>query len=192
MLTSLLAERPLLLSLMLGVVAAGLGYGWLQSGKRTALLAAVIAIAMIPAAWIIAANWVTDREQIERLLYEIAAAVEANDHERAIAVIGDEKLRRRAATELQNYEFTEASVQRVRRIEVIPGTFLPEAEVELTVKVTIGHRGLDVRGMTIPRRLLLRLEKRSTADGSGNWVVVDYQHGPIAGGSDAFSTITRP
>ena len=37
----------------------------------------------------LAENWETDREQIETLIYEIADAVEQNDHETAVAVIAD-------------------------------------------------------------------------------------------------------
>ncbi len=192
MLTTLLAERPLLLSLMLGVVAAGAIYGWLQTGKRAALLVAGIAVALIPVAWVVAERWVTDREQIEQMLYDVAEAVESNDHERAAEVIADEQLRQRAIAELRHYEFSHASIRGIRRLEVRGGTFPPEADVELNVKVVVSRHGMQIRDMTILRRLLLKLEKHGAGGDPGRWVVVDYQHGPIAGGADSYSTIAVP
>lgn len=197
MFTTLLAEQPLVLSLMLGVFAGGLLYGWLQSGSRGALAAGSVALALIPVAWVVAANWETDREQIERLLYDVAEAVRDNDHDRALALIGDQRIRRRAEAELRRYEFSDASIRSVRRIELIPGSFPPEADVEMVVKATLSGSGLQGQSMTIPRRIMLRLEKRDAsftpggAGDSGRWVVIDYQHGPLTG-TDAFSTLPSP
>lgn len=197
MFTTLLAEQPLVLSLMLGVFSAGLLYGWLQSAGRGVLAAGLVALALIPAAWVVAAKWETDREQIERLLNDVAEAVRDNDHERALALLGNERLRRRAEAELTRYEFTDASIRRVRRIELIPGSFPPEADVEMVVRATLSGRGLQGQRMTIARRILLRLEKResSRARGQsaddGRWVVLDYQHGPLSG-TDPFSTLSSP
>ena len=190
--TSLLAERPLVLSLLLGVLACGSLWGWLQTGQRPALAVGLVAFAGIPLVWVIAAYWVTEREQIVALIHEVAANVEANDHERVLAVIGHPQLRRRAETELQNFDFSQATVQRIRRIDVIDGTFPRQADAELLVKVTVVQHGGQLGQITVPRRLMLKLEKRGDAGVPQDWVVIGYQHGPPGGGGDPFSSRSVP
>lgn len=180
---TLLAEQPLLVSIMLGVLSAGLFYGWLQSGKRAAAICGAVAALLIPLAWLLASSWETEREQVEAMIYAAADAVENNDFERVYQFIGDEATRERARTELPNYEFTIADVNRIRRIDLIEGTYPPEADVDMSVKATVSHRGGRFHDVRVPRRLILRLEKRGD-----NWTVVDYQHMPIAGGPDNFTT----
>ena len=87
--TTLLAEQPLLLSLLLGVLAAGLVYGWLQTGKRGVGIAGLVVLVLIPIAWFVSNAWVTDRERIRELIFETADAVETNDIDRAVLVIGN-------------------------------------------------------------------------------------------------------
>ncbi len=53
---TLLAEQPLILSLMLGVLAVGLIYGWLQTGTKAVGLCGLIVAALIPVAWVIASR----------------------------------------------------------------------------------------------------------------------------------------
>lgn len=181
---ALLAEQPLLVSLMLGAFAVGLIYGWLQTGKKEAAVAGLFAASLIPVAWVIASRWETDREQIESLIYEIADAVERNDHEAAIRVIGDPQTKAHARQELSNWTFELARVNKISSIDIIEGTFPPEADVNMSVKVDVTGRG--VRNMRVPRRLILKFEQRDAG-----WVVTDYRHMPIAGGPDQYSTPAR-
>lgn len=181
---AMLAEQPLLVSLMLGTLAAGLIYGWLQTGKRGAAVAGLVAASLIPVAWIMASRWETDREQIETLIYEIADAVEQNDHEAAVKVIGDPNTKAQARQELKNWTFDLADVNKISSIDIIEGTFPLEADVNMSVKVNVTGRG--VRSMRVPRRLLLKFEKWDEG-----WVVTDYRHMPIAGGPDQYSTPAR-
>ena len=181
---AMLAEQPLLVSLMLGTLAAALIYGWLQTGKKAAAVAGLVLALLIPVVWVIASRWETDREQIESLIYEIADAVERNDHEAAVKVIGDPETKAQALQELRNWTFDLADVNKISSIDIIQGTFPLEADVNMSVKVNVSGRG--VRSMRVPRRLILKFEQRD-----GDWVVTDYRHMPIAGGPDQYSTPAR-
>lgn len=178
---ALLAEQPLLVSFMLGTLGFGLIYGWLQTGKTAAAVGGFIVVSLIPIAWVVASHWQTDREQIESLIYEIADAVERNDHEAAVRVIADPITKARARQELSNWTFNLARVNKIASIDIIQGTFPLEADVNMSVKVNVTGRG--VRDMRVPRRLILKFEQRDDA-----WLVTDYQHMPIAGGPDQYST----
>jgi hypothetical protein len=184
---TLLAEQPLVVSLMLGTLAVGLIYGWLQTGKKAAAVAGLIAVLLIPAAWVIASKWVTDREQIETLIYEIADAVERNDHVEAVRVISDPKTKAQARQELNQWTFSLAAVNRIRSINIIDGSYPLEADVDMSVKVRVSHVKGSIRDQPVPRRLILTLEK--SEDG---WLVTQYRHLPIAGGPDRYSTVPRP
>ena len=182
--TRVLAEQPILLSVLLGLMAAGCLYGWLQSGRRGAALAGLFLLALIPVAWIIAANWETDREQITKLLRQTAAAVERNDFESVYEVIHPDlqSVRRRARAELPQYEFQEAKIASIRKIEPILGAEPAEMNVDLNVSVTVTHRGGTLAETKLPRRLLLRMQKLDQ-----RWYVTEYTHQPLVGGPDAYS-----
>jgi hypothetical protein len=179
---SLLAEQPLILSLMLGVLAVCLIYGWLQTGKKELAAIGLTLAALIPVAWVIAANWVTDRERIEVLIYETADAIKNNDHERALNLIADTSIRDRARGELGNFVFDEARVTKIREIKLVDGTFPQEADVDLYVKIVVSQRTGGLQDQNVPRRLMLRLQK----EGDG-WVITDYDHMSPVGGPDVYS-----
>ena len=182
----LLAESPILISVMLLAIAAGMIFGWLQTGKRQTLWVALCSLLLIPVAHWIAARWETDREQIENLLYELAEAVQENDVERAVRVIGDSDMQARARTELLRYRFDMAAINKVRSIRIIEGTFPQEADVELSVKVDVSDRQGRFTRVRVLRLLLLKMEQRGSS-----WFVTDYQHFPITGQPDAASQISN-
>ncbi|MGI9474661.1 MAG: hypothetical protein ACR2NZ_24225 [Rubripirellula sp.] len=177
--TKLLAEQPLLVSLMLGAVAAGLIYGWLQTGKKATGVIGLVFLMLIPFAWVLASNWQTDREDIEALIYEIADAVEQNDHEVAVSVIADPQIQSRARSELQNWTFEMADVNSLSSIEMLQNAVPPEAEVDMSVKVRVSRNSGGIRNVQVPRRLQLRLQKLG-----GKWRVTEYRHMPLIGGPD--------
>ncbi len=133
-----------------------------------------------------ASRWETDREQIESLIYSIADAVERNDVETAVQIIGDPTTRDRARVELSRFTFDMAAVNKIRSIDVIEGTFPQEADVDMSVKVDVSHNSGQFRKLRVLRRLLLRLEKSDDT-----WVVIDYRHSPITGQPDQYSTIAE-
>jgi len=191
----LLAERPLIVSLLLAVLAVGFLYGWLQSGRKPLAIVGLLLLACIPAAWWVADHWVTDRERIRLLVHQTADAVEANDHAEVLKVIGDQATREQAAAELPRYTFTRADVGSIRDIAIIETTYPTTAEVELTVSVEVS--GGSLRDVRVVRRLFLTLEKReggarqngtTPADETADWVVTAYEHRPLLGDADGFTT----
>ncbi|EMI58497.1 hypothetical protein [Rhodopirellula sallentina] len=190
----LIAEQPMITALMLAVLAAALLFGWLQTGRKQLAIIGLVCLLLIPVAWFVSDWWVTDREQIARLIHETADAIEANDHEKALAVIGDPSTRQQAAAELPQWIFTQADVGSIRRIRVIENTAPEQADVDMIVKVEVSSKRGGLQNIRVPRRLLLTFEKRSTNRNktSGGWVVVSYQHLPVVGGPDGFSTSAGP
>ncbi|TWU03127.1 hypothetical protein [Neorhodopirellula pilleata] len=187
--SELLAESPLVVSIALGVLSAALIYGWLQTGKKPLAIIGLVLAVCVPLAWVIAENWVTDRERIEQLIHEVADAVEANDHPRALSVIGDESTRRQAAGELPQWEFSQADVGNIRSIRVIENTLPVQAEVEMTVKVTVSSKRGSIQNISVPRRLNLTFEKRGLdSSDHGGWVVTGYRHFQIVGNADGFTS----
>jgi ketosteroid isomerase-like protein len=183
----LLAEQPLLLSILLGAVSASLIYAWLQTGKKPAAVGGVIVALLIPVAWIVASQWHTDREAIEALIHKIADAVERNDVDTAVQIIGDPATQARARMELSKYVFDMAAVNRIRSIDIIDGAVPLEADVDMSVKIDVSSRSGQLRNIRVLRRLLLRFEKTDDS-----WVVTDYRHMPITGQPDQYSNLSDP
>ena len=180
----LLAEEPLIVSLMLGAMGFGLLYGWLRSGNKKIALTGLVFVALIPLAWFIANRVETDREHIQRLLHALADAVQRNDHDTAVAAIANPELEERARRELQNWTFDLAKDTQINKIRVIEDTFPPQADIEMMVKVKVSGRGSNaIQNAQIPRKLLLTMEKEGD-----DWLITEYQHLPILGGPDKYST----
>ncbi|WP_404309087.1 hypothetical protein [Neorhodopirellula lusitana] len=191
--TELLAESPLIVSLMLGVLAIGLLYGWLQTGKKPLAAAGLLVALCVPAAWAISENWVTDRERIEMVIHQLAIAVESNDHDTALAIIADEATQRQAAAELPQWIFSEAKVGSIRSIDITNDMDPAQADVDMTVKVQFSSKRGGMQNIRVPRRLLLTFEKRGDNDSIyGGWVVIRYRHLPIVGNADGYTTTPIP
>ncbi|MEP2310840.1 hypothetical protein, partial [Rhodopirellula bahusiensis] len=170
--TQLLAEQPLVISIMLGVLAAALIYSWLQTGKKALVISGLVCAALIPLAWVIAGNWVTDEERIETLIYDVAQAVEEERYDDVVELIGAEKTKAQAGTELQRYEFEVAKVGNIRSIKMVQGAVPPQANVDMTVKVTVSEKRGSIKNVSIPRRLMLTFEKSGDPKAAhGGWVV---------------------
>ena len=184
---SLLAEQPLLVSILLGLFAVTLVYGWLQTGKKAAAILGLLTLLLIPLAWVVASYWVTDREAITEVIDQTADAVERNDHAAVLEVIGDSQTRQQAEVELPNYIFNFARVNKIRSIHLIEGTFPPEADVDMSVKVSVSDKRGRLGNLEGPRRLILRFQKIDD-----RWLVMDYRHLPIVGGPDGFSAVSQP
>ncbi|MEM6777158.1 MAG: hypothetical protein AAF670_05850 [Planctomycetota bacterium] len=189
--TELIAERPLAVAFMIGLLGVAMLYGWLQSGKRPLAITGLLMLVLAPLAYGISERIVTDRERIEQLIYRTADAVEANDHDAVLALIDDEPTRRQAAMELPRYEFTLADVASIREITILEGTSPLRAEVDMNVKVVVSDRRGSLKNIRVPRRLMLTLQERpGSVDGQREptWVVTGYQHMPIVGQPDGFTT----
>lgn len=187
--TQILAEQPLVLSILLGVLAIGLIYGWLQTGMKSLAIAGLVCAALIPVAWVIASNWVTDEERIEKLIYDVAKAVEEERYDEVLELIGADQTKSQAGAELPRYEFDEAKVGSIRSIQMIEGTSPPQANVDMLVKVVVSEKRGSIKNVSVPRRLMLTFEKSGDPNAKhGGWLVIKYAHMPPVGKPDAYST----
>ncbi len=72
----------------------------------------------------------------------------------------------------------------INKIRVIGDTYPPQADIEMMVKVKVSGKGSNaVQNAQIPRKLLLTMEKEGD-----EWLITEYQHLPIIGGPDKFSS----
>lgn len=177
---SIIAEQPIVLCIGLAVLGIALLFGWLQSGRRALVIAGVVAFVMMPIGWWVSHQWVTDREQIRKIILTTAAAIEANDPAEATKIIADQRYQTMALTELPRYRFEEAKMTGERRIEIDDDSLPLTAEADIVVRVKLVGSGFGE--ITIPRRLILGFQKFD-----GDWKVMSYQHLPIVGKADAYS-----
>lgn len=182
---TLIAEQPLILALLLGVIAAAILWGWLQSGKKAALIAGLAVLALIPIGWYVSSVWVTDREQIQAAIESTAQAVRDNDFDRALQIIEPQQraLLSSARADLSRFHFREARVNQIRTIQMLEGGGAPEAEVDLTVTVVVSDQHGTFTDTRVIRRVLLSFRKST----DGNWYVYHYNHMAPIGATDAYS-----
>jgi hypothetical protein len=185
---TLIAEQPLMMAILLGVIAGAALFGWLQTGKRESMWVGLVFLILIPISWVVSERWVTDREQILDAVYATADAVKRNDFDAAIEVIEprQRELIAAAKADLSRFRFTEARVNKMRSIEMVQGSDPPEAEVDISVSVKVSDKSGQFQDFPVLRRVVLRFRK---AD-DGKWYVYNYTHMPIAGAPDMYSPNT--
>ena len=171
---TLIAESPALVAIGLGVLGLGFMYGFLQTGNKLLLGIGMVLLILIPIEFVVADHWVTDREALREVIRTTATAVETNDFETAVAVIGNQAVRQRALQELSRFRFREARVTGERKIEAEEISGLKTAETDLNVMVDVSGGG--VGSIRAPRRLILQWEHRG-----GKWIVTDYRHTAVVG-----------
>ena len=182
---TLIAEQPLMMAVLLGVIAGAALFGWLQTGKRESMWVGLVFLILIPISWVVSQRWVTDREQISAAIYATAEAVKRNDFDAAVQVIEPQQraLIASAKADLSRFRFTEARVNKLRSIEMVMGSEPPEAEADLSVSVTVSDKSGQFQDIRVPRRVVLRFRKSD----SGQWHVYNYTHMPIVGVPDNYS-----
>ena len=176
-----IAEQPIVVSVVIGGIGLMLIYAWLQSGVKALLVAGGLVLALIPVEWWMAGTIVTDREAIRRMIHDTAAAVEANDFDTALSVMPNGLEKAKAAAELSRFQFEEARMtgERAINVEHFAGAVTAEADINVRVRVT----GRGIGTLNVPRRLVLDLEKRGD-----RWMVVGYRHLPPVGPADSQSS----
>ena len=165
----------LLVLMFLVVAAILLAAMWVATARREPLWGAALVILLVPLLWLVERMVVTDREEVEATLHEIAADVKSNNRAAVLAHIhsGAPSLKQRAQAEIHNYTFTECKVNKLHSIEVNAADDPPSAEAQFNVYVS-GTFILGNQTFTgdAPRRIVLKLRKES----DGRWRVEDYAH----------------
>jgi uncharacterized protein YchJ len=169
----MLLESPLTVVLV-GMFLAGIaGFVWTQQGSKW-LLGTAIGLVALTAVLTLCSLWIeTDRETLTQSLHDVASALQRNDRQYVIARIHPKATEavQRAKTELQNYNFTEARVTRIKSIAIDDASAVAEFNVVVNLK-EIGRK--------IPRFVKVYFMKND-----GRWLVRDYEHqDPTAGFRD--------
>jgi hypothetical protein len=169
--SELLYESPLIVGftgLALTIIALVV---WIKGGFRNALYTACVLAVLTVVLLFLNLNIQTDREQIDQLLHDVAAAVQRNDLPTTLSYIHPNAVEglQRAKNEMPKYEFTEARITGIKSIEVKPKLNPPLAVAEFYVAVSLNSGGRQVNG--IRRFVRATLTKRD-----GRWLVSDYEH----------------
>lgn len=179
---TILAEQPLMIAIMIGVFTAGLAYAWMQTGDKRLALASLVTLILIPGAFYVADAITTDREKILAAIHTTVNAVQDNDFETAVQVIGDKGTRARALVELPNYEFNSIGVRNIQ-IKMVQGSLPQEAAVDLDATVVASQVRGGFKNQRVPRRVILTFQKQPDE----SWLVTDYTHKPLIGPADNFT-----
>ncbi len=164
-----LLEQPLPTLVMGVVLAAALIMGFLKTGQKSLLFATLAVVALAVGLLIAERMVVTDREQVEQVLFEIAQAVERNDMDGALRHVSpDAPGVEHARSELGRIQFQEVDIKPNLEIQVAPDRIPATAEARFNVVVT-ANVGLGVS--RYPRYVEVTFEKQGD-----RWVVRDYSH----------------
>ena len=161
---------------LLTVVLTG---SWLKTGYLCLLIGAIVSALLAIGLAVLDQVVVTEREKVERTIYQIAADVELGDTQQLLTHIHPDAVETRAAAaaEMPRYKLSAVRVKRGLTVEFHLNRDPPEATVEFNVVVT----GADAEGILderqVPRFVSLRMRK----DGD-RWKVHDYRHAdPLEG-----------
>ena len=105
----------------MGVLMAMFFVGMAFSSGETSMLRAGIGVAALTALLVVVEILiVTDREQVENSLYEMATALRENEFERVYAFLADEQLVARARSEIDGATCHACNITAVNKVEVAP------------------------------------------------------------------------
>ncbi len=168
-----LFENSLPLLLLGLLVTAGCAFGWLKTGRKQLLVGAFAGLLLAVAGVLLERLVVTDREQIERVIYAVAADIRAGRTEEALEHIDPqaEEQRQRARAELRLYKVSDISLKRPIEISVAPADQPTRGKAEFNVVVTGGDITGTITDQRVPRYLIVHFVKRD-----GRWYATDYEH----------------
>lgn len=182
------SSLPLLLLGLLIMAACALG--WLKTGRQRLLLGVLAGLLVALGGVLLERLVVTDREQIERVIYAVAAEIRAGRTEGAIEHLDPqaEEQRQRARSELRLYKVSEISIKRPLEITVTPPENPTRARAEFNVVVTGGDVTGTITDQRVPRYLIVHFVKRE-----GRWYAADYEHlEPLHGMRTTHDTPSSP
>jgi hypothetical protein len=166
-----LYEEPLPIIVISAILCVALAVGFLKTGQKWLLVAVAAVVILAIAVLAIERAVVTDREQVEEVLFTIAAAVERNDIDEALShALPDSPAVHRAQTDLlRRIDFKAVKIKPNLEIEVLPDTSPLTAETRFNVVVIAdaGFGGTD----HYPRYV----EATFVKDGD-RWLVHNYDH----------------
>ena len=153
--------------------------GWLKTGWRSLIVAMVAVIALTVGLVVLERYVVTDREQVDLTLREIAALVERNDIDGALKHVhsSGQRIRDAASGELRGYKFSKVSITSTPEIKLSPAHNPTQAVAEFNVVVVVSDAAGGLSDVRAPRFVSVTFLKED-----GQWRVSDYKHDePTAG-----------
>jgi hypothetical protein len=174
--SELLFENPLTIGIAGGACTLIALVMWIKGGFRAAFYSALGLAVLTAILLFINVSVKTDREQVEQVLYDVAAAVARNDFPAVLAHVHPNAIEglQRAKNELPSYHFTDARITGIKSIEVKPNTPPPTATAEFYVAVAVEMQGSPFRGNRFVRAHFRKLD--------GRWLVYNYEHYSIESG----------
>ncbi|MFO0905884.1 MAG: hypothetical protein U0939_22950 [Pirellulales bacterium] len=166
-------ESPLPLLLLGLVLLAGCTVGWLKTGDKRLIFGSLLGLLIAVGGILVERMVVTDREQIERVIYTVAADVQAGRIEEAVSHLNPDagELRERARTELRLYRVTDIRVKRPIEMTLMPEREPTHATAEFNVVVTGGDATGTIQNQNVPRYLIVHFLKKD-----GRWYADEYEH----------------
>ncbi len=164
-------EQPLYL-IILGLVAVvGFGFGWMQTGYRALLYLAVGSAICAGGLLLLERLVVTDAEEVESVLHQIAGDIERNDLPAVLAAIHPDAVqtRQRAEAEFPNYEIDYVDIKSNLKVDVDDDAVPPKAMA--TFNVMVKGRERSFGPFTVPRFVEVTLVKVDD-----RWLALDYRH----------------
>lgn len=179
-------ESPLLIGLIGCIVTGIAGLIWVNTMQRLALQIAGVSLATTVVLVLTNLNVVTDRERIEVMLYQVAEAIQNNDHAKVYQAIHPSATNTvlQAKVELPKWSFTEARVTGISSISVDRGSKPATAIAQFNVRVVVTLRGDK---LDIPRFVKIYLEELNS-----QWLVKNYEHHEPTAGLHISGTDTSP
>ena len=164
-------EQPLYLIILGLVGVVGFGFGWIQTGYRALLYLAVGSAVCAAGLLLLERFVVTDAEQVEAALHQIADDIENNDLPAVLAAIHPDAVetRQRAAAEFPNYEIDYVDIKSNLKVDFKDDVVPPKALA--TFNVTVKGRERSFGPFNVPRFVEVTLVKVDD-----RWLALDYRH----------------
>ncbi len=166
-------ENPVPILVFCVAAIAIIAIAFLQTGRKWCLYAGVAVVLLAASALVVDQVVITDREQIEITLRDLADLVGANDVPGVLAHIAADATRMRNDAEryLTRYQIERASIGQRIVVEIHERQQPPMATAEFTGRIEIPE-AQEMAGRSIAvRKFRLQLRK----EGPGDWRCVDYE-----------------
>jgi hypothetical protein len=181
-----LLENPIGIGIFGLVIVGLLVFMAIQLGECKAIYASAGVLAVTIALVVASIAIETDKEKIIRSVEEVASALRANDHQRALSFLHPNAVPaiQRAKQDLASVQFKEAKVTSIQSVTVNEGSNPPTAIIEFigvikasSDRYTGGVVGTDAR-----------LFKLYWMQNNDRWLIHDYEHSSI---KNAFTNKTQ-
>lgn len=168
-----LYENPVAIVGCGALLTAALVAGWWKVQDSRLLTGAIVAALITIGLLALERIQVTDREQIEKVIYGIATEVEQGHMDGAVGFVHPDALetKQQALTELRLVRVSQITVKRPIRVEFASSKSPTRATAQFNVVVT----GSDATGMVGDRRVPRFVEVQFSKD-QGRWWVESYEH----------------